>query len=141
MTRYEYLDHTGDVGLRVYGRTLSELFTNAAYGLLETIADVDAIHSKQQIEIEVSANSIEDLLVAWLDELVFRHEVEEILFGRVEIQQISEQSPSLSAIAFGEPSNLAKHAVYTEIKSVTYHQLFVRQETDGNWVAQMVFDL
>ena len=139
MDGYEYLDHTADLGMRAYGKTLKELFTNAAQGLLETMAATETICGVQQIKINVAAESLEDLMVAWLDELIFRYEVEEVLFRRVEIQQIKKKE--LSAIAYGEPPNLTKHVVYTEIKSVTYHQLVVEQKSNGDWFAQVIFDL
>ena len=141
MKRYEYLDHTGDLGIRAYGKTLEELFTNAAQGLFESIADLDTIDAVTQIEIEVSAESLEDLMVAWLDELNFRHEVEEVFFRRVEIREISEAPCRLVAVAYGEPVDFAKHVVYTEIKSITYHQLIVEQTPEGRWMAQVIFDL
>ena len=80
MKRYEYLEHTGDIGIRAYGSTLKELFMNAAQGLLAATADLSTVGTKTQTEIEVSAESLEELMVAWLDELNFRHEVEEIFF-------------------------------------------------------------
>ena len=138
---YEYLEHTADLGIRAYGKTLKELFTHAAQGLFEAIADLDTVGSTTQIEIKVSAESLEELMVAWLDELNFRHEVEEVFFRRVEIRELSEKPWALSAAAYGEPKDFTRHAVYTEIKSVTYHQLLVEQTPDGGWVAQVIFDL
>ena len=139
MEPYEYLDHTGDLGIHVYGNTLPELFTNAASGMLEAMVASDSVDAVKQISIEVTAESLEDLMVAWLDELIFKHEVEEICFQRVEILQIT--NTKLSAIGYGEPTDLKKHIVYTEIKSVTYHQLIVEQRPDGTWFAQVIFDL
>ena len=139
MDGYEYLDHTADLGMRAYGKTLKELFTNAAQGMLEAMAATETIYEVQQIRINVEAESLEDLMVAWLNELIFRYEVEEVLFRRVKIQQINEKE--LSAIAYGESPDLTKHVVYTEIKSVTYHQLVVEQKPNGDWFAQVIFDL
>ena len=96
-------------------------------GLLEAIADLSTVGTTTQIEIEVSAESLEELMVAWLDELNFRHEVEEIFFGQVKIRAISEAPYRLVSVAYGEPADFAKHVVYTEIKSITYHQLIVEQ--------------
>ena len=141
MQRYEYLEHTGDIGIRAYGATLEELFINAALGLLEAIADLSTVGTTTQTEIEVAAESLEELMVAWLDELNFRHEVEEVFFQRVEIQAISEAPYRLTAIAYGEPVDFAKHIVYTEIKSITYHQLIVECTPDNRWMAQVIFDL
>jgi len=141
MKRYEYLEHTGDIGIRAYGSTLKELFINAAQGLLESIADVSTVGTTKQTQIEVFAESLEELMVAWLDELNFRHEVEEVFFRRVEIRKISEAPYRLVAVVYGEPVDFTKHVIYTEIKSVTYHQLIVEQLPDDQWMAQVIFDL
>ena len=139
MKPYEYLEHTADMGLVVRGRNLSELLTNAAQGLFETIAVVDTVDETVSIEIHLTAESVEELFVAWLDELIYRHETEEVFFKRAEIQQCSETE--MSATVYGESVNFDKHEVYTEIKSVTYHQLQVVQKDDGSWFAQVIFDL
>ena len=141
MKKYEYLEHTGDIGIRAYGGTLEELFINAAQGLLEAIADLSTIGTTVQTEIEVSAESLEELMVAWLDELNFRHEVEAVFFQRVEIREISQTPYRLIAVAYGEAVDFAKHVVYTEIKSITYHQLIVEQTPTNQWIAQVIFDL
>ena len=141
MKRYEYLEHTGDIGIRAYGGTLEELFINAAQGLLESIADISTVGTTKQMQIEVFAESLEELMVAWLDELNFQHEVEEIFFRQVEIRRISETPYRLVAVAYGEPVDFAKHVVYTEIKSITYHQLIVEQLPDNRWMTQVIFDL
>ena len=141
MTRYEYLEHTGDIGIRAYGSTLEELFINAAQGLLEATADLTTVGTTTQAEIEVSAESLEELMVAWLDELNFRHEVEEVFFRQVEIREISDVPCRLVAVAYGESVDFTKHVVYTEIKSITYHQLFVEATPENRWMAQVIFDL
>lgn len=139
MRNFEYIDHTADLGIRARGRTQQELFTNAAHALFETVAVLDTIDPIEQFQIYVEAESLADLMVAWLDELIFRHEVDEVFFKYVEIVEISETC--LSACAYGEPADFTKHVVYTEIKSVTYHQLSVKQSTDGEWTANVIFDL
>ena len=139
MKTFEYIDHTADLGIRVRGKTLKELFTNAANALFETVAALDTIDPIKQFQIHVEAESVADLMVAWLDELIFRHEVDEVFFKHVEIVELSETR--LSAYAYGEPADFAKHVVFTEIKSVTYHQLSVCRSTDGEWMANVIFDL
>lgn len=139
MKPYEYLEHTADMGLLVRGKNLSELLRNGAQGVFETIAVVDTIDEIESIEIHLTAESVEELFVGWLDELIFRHETEETFFKRADIHRCSETE--MSATVYGERANFAKHEVYTEIKSVTYHQLKVLQKTDGSWCAQVIFDL
>lgn len=139
MKPYEYLEHTADMGMVVRGKDLSELLTHAAQGLFETIAVVETVDEIASIQIRLTAESVEDLFVAWLDELIFQHETKEIFFRRAAVQQCSETE--VSATVYGEPANFDKHEVYTEIKSVTYHQLQVVQKSDGSWFAQVIFDL
>ena len=139
MKPYEYVEHTADMGLRVRGKNLSELLTNAAQGLFETIAVVDTVDETDSVKIHLTAASVEDLFVGWLDELIFQHETQEIFFKRADIHRCSERK--VSATVYGEPVDFDKHEVYTEIKSVTYHQLQVVQKDDSSWFAQVIFDL
>ena len=139
MKPYEYLEHTADMGLLVRGKSLSELLKNAAQGLFETIAVVDTVDETDSVEIRLTTESVEDLFVRWLDELIFQHETKETFFKRADIHRCSETE--VSATVYGEPANFDKHEVYTEIKSVTYHQLQVVRKCDGSWFAQVIFDL
>ena len=139
MIPFEYIEHTADAGMCVRGDTLRSLFTHAAQGLFEMIAVVDTIDETTSINVHLEAESVEMLLVAWLDELIFKHETEDIFFKRAEISNIS--ATELVAKVYGEPTNFDKHVVYTEIKAVTYHQLYVIQNPNGDWEAQVIFDL
>ena len=139
MKPYEYVEHTADMGLLVRGKSLPDLLENAAQGLFETIAVVDTVDETDSVEIHLTAESVEDLFVEWLSELIFQHETKEIFFKRVDIKDCSETE--VSATVYGEPVNFDKHEVYTEIKSVTYHQLQVVQRSDSSWFAQVIFDL
>ena len=139
MKPYEYLDHTADAAMRVTGDTLKALFIHAAQGLFEMIAVTDTIDETTTIDIQLTAESVDVLFVEWLDTLIFRHETEELFFKRVDVHSISPTA--LSAVVYGEPTNFDKHVVYTEIKAVTYHQLSVKQTNNGDWEAQVIFDL
>lgn len=139
MKPFEYIEHTADAGMLVKGDSLHSLFTNAAQGLFEMIAVIDSIDETSTIDVQLESESVDILLVAWLDELVFKHETEEMFFKSVDIKSISPTE--LIAEVYGEPTDFDKHIVYTEIKAVTYHQLYVVQNTDGDWEAQVIFDL
>ena len=139
MKPFEYIEHTADAGMLVRGDSLHSLFTNAAQGLFEMIAVIDSIDETTSLDVQLKSESVEMLFVAWLDELIFKHETEEMFFKRVEITSISPIE--LIANVYGEPADFNKHIVYTEIKAVTYHQLYVIQNSDGDWEAQVIFDL
>ena len=139
MKKFEYLDHTADIGIRAYGQDLKDLFENAAEAMLAATAELNTIDEKMLVEVSVTASSLPDLMLNWLDELNFQHQVEEIFFCRTDIREISPNQ--LRAIVFGEAYNEDQHVVLTEIKSVTFHQLQVEQTSDGFWTAQVIFDI
>ena len=147
MKKYTFIDHTADIGIIAYGNTLRELFTNAAMATFAIIAELNSIGETVSIKIDVQADteveraagSLEELIVEWLRELLFQHEVKELFFKRVEIEEISETS--VSAVVYGEPIDFSKHVFKTEIKNVTYHKLRVEKLEDGTWQAQVIFDL
>ena len=139
MKKFEYLDHTADIGIRAYGQDLKDLFENAAEAMLAATAELDTIDEKMLGEVSVTASTLPDLMLNWLDELNFQHQVEEIFFCRTDIREISPNR--LRAIVFGEAYNEDQHVVLTEIKSVTFHHLQVEQTSDGFWTAQVIFDI
>ncbi|MDH7506401.1 MAG: archease, partial [Candidatus Thermoplasmatota archaeon] len=69
MKTYELIDHTADVGIKAYGKTLSEAFENAAKGMFDIITNNSQIESIGEYEIFLEADNLEQLLVDWLSEL------------------------------------------------------------------------
>jgi len=138
MRRYELLDHTADIGIVASGRDLPEAFGNAAYAMFDILTDTDKIREMDRFDLRVSASNIEELLVTWLDELLYRYETERLICKRFVIDDMDDVS--LRATVFGEKLDPARHEVKLEIKSVTYHQLKV-EKTDDGWRAQVIFDV
>jgi len=138
MKRYELLDHTADIGVIAFGRDLPEAFGNAAYAMFDILTDIDRIRETDSFDLQVSASNIEDLLVAWLNELLYRYETERIAFSKFVIDDINDSD--LRATVSGEKIAPDRHEIKTEIKSVTYHQLRVEKIDDG-WRAQVIFDV
>src|SRR3970040_1383753 len=95
---YEILDHTADMCLRIYGKSFGELFENAARAMMELITDREKINPSQEIEIEVHGENIEELLVHWLQEILFLHEVKKMVFKDFRLNLISETHAKGKAI-------------------------------------------
>jgi len=138
MKRYKLLDHTADIGIIASGRDISEAFVNAAYAMFDILTDVGKIEATDDFALQVSAENVAELLVAWLDELLYRYETERFICNRFVISDMNDTS--LHASVFGEKIDPARHEIKTEIKSVTYHQLKV-EKTDDGWKVQVVFDV
>jgi SHS2 domain-containing protein len=136
--RFEVLDHTADIGILVYGEDLKGLFENAGEAFFHLITDMKKVRRRIRRRIEIRKESLERLMVDWLSELLYLHDVENLLFKEFKVESVGENG--LKAIAKGEPFQEGVHVIKTEVKAVTYHQIEVRKE-NGKWRARIIFDL
>jgi SHS2 domain-containing protein len=135
MFRYEEIEHTADVALRVHGKDLKELLKNAALGMANLICGKNFLSDDYTEEhVEIRADDGEGLLVEWLSELAFLVEIKSFIFQGVEILTLSETS--LKANVFGKIARELK----VHIKAVTYHNLNII-ETGNGFEATVVFDI
>jgi SHS2 domain-containing protein len=134
----EPLDHTADSGIIVRARDQEELFARAAWGMFSIITDLNAVQPAQSEIIVVTALDRESLLVRWLSELNFQHATRHQLFCCFDILELSDDR--VVAEVSGEAFAADRHAIYTEIKAVTFHGLHLEQGPAG-WRAQVIFDL
>ena len=138
MKRFEILDHTADIGIIVHGENLRALFENAGEAFFHLITDLRKVKRRLERPITLGGESLDRLIVDWLNELLYLHDVESLLFKGFKIKSVGESG--LRAIVKGEPFQEGIHVIKTEVKAVTYHQIEVRQE-NGHWRAQIIIDL
>ena len=138
LRKYEYIDHTGDLGFKAYGTTRQALFSHAAEAFFQALVRIETIQEKEERLIEVEAAALDDLMVAWLSELLFLFDTENLLLRRFEITQM--QNRSLKATVSGELMDPTRHEIKTGVKAVTYHRLYVKQRA-GIWEAQVILDI
>jgi SHS2 domain-containing protein len=136
MKQYELIEHTADVGVKAYGKTVAEAFEHAAEAMFDIITDTSTIQSVGQYDIELEAPDLEQLLVDWLSKLLFLNDAEDLVFGRFEVSITGNR---LSAHVFGEKYNTKKHKMGVEIKAVTYHIVKVNEKDPI--FAQVLFDI
>ena len=138
MRRFRFLNHTGDLGMEIYGQSLIDLFENAGQALFAVITNPSKVEEKIGKKIGLNYDDLETLMVDWLGQLLYLHEVEGLLFRRFEVSSIGDGR--FEASAWGEVFEERKHVVRTEVKAVTFHQLEVRQRGD-RWQARVILDL
>jgi SHS2 domain-containing protein len=135
---FEIIDHTADVAIAAYGADTKKAFANAALGMFSIITDIDKVNETVIRDVEVTADGLKDLLVSWLNELLFICEVENFLFKRFEISELSETR--MLARCYGEKINLKRHKIKTEVKAATYHMTQIEKKRDGVRI-QVLFDI
>jgi SHS2 domain-containing protein len=138
MKRFEILDHTADIGVIVYGEDLKTLFENAGKAFFHVITDLRKVRGRTERWIEIGGEALDRLMVDWLTELLYLHEVENLLFKGFEVESVGESG--LRAKVKGELFQEGIHVIKTEVKAVTYHQIRVNK-VNGGWKAQVIFDL
>lgn len=123
--RYEFIEHTADIAIKAYGKSVEESFGNAAMGMFDVITDVSKVEPVGEYEVQVKSDNLENLLVDWLGELLFLHETQEILLSEFDVKI---ENLSLVAKARGESINKEKHTLKSDVKAVTYHMLEVNEK-------------
>ena len=136
--RFDILEHTADIGLIAYGKSLKEVFENAAIGMFSLVTDLDKVGDSFSCELRAENEDKEGLLAEWLNELLYISEVDEVVLKTFKITHL-EKDRFLTARAYGEKVDLDRHEIKTQIKACTYHEL--RVEKDKMWRAQVIFDI
>ncbi len=138
MKKYEILDHTADVGVKAFGKTLSEAFENMAEAMFDIITDNSEVESIGGYDMELEASDLEQLLVDFLSELLYLNDAKNLVFGFFKID-INEKENKLKAKVYGEKFDFQKHKIGSEIKAVTYHMLEIKKNKKCS--AQVLFDI
>jgi len=144
--RYEELEHPSDVGLRFRGRSLEELFQNAGEGMFSLITDMESVEPIISLELglEGESSSYEDILIAWLERLLYHFEVDFMLFSQVLVKELirSKNGYSLKAVLYGERIDRKKHSIMEEIKAPTYQFLSICCDKERRiWEGTVIFDV
>lgn len=137
LKNYELIEHTADIGIRVKGKDLKELFTKTALSMFDIIAEPNkAPVVSEKIEIKLKADSLEEIFVTWLNELLSLSATKEVVFSGFRIKKVDRKN--LDAIALG--SDIKNYRVNTEIKAATYYELKLEESKSG-WEAEVIFDV
>jgi len=134
---WSHFPHGADIGLRGTGADKASAFAAVAKALTEVVTDLDHVAAQESVEIRCSAPSDEDLLVDWLNALIYEMAVSKMLFCKF---NVTIDNGDLRAEIQGEPVDRQRHLPAVEVKGATYTALAVEQTDDG-WVAQCVVDV
>ena len=136
--KYELIDHTADFGIRVFGSNERKLFSNAAWALFDVLTETAALTGNDSCRITVTGDDWPDLMVNWLREVLYLWNGKGRLAKSVQVLSLSEKK--LSAKIYFDAYTPDRHIIKTEIKAVTYHQVYVKSGPFG-WEAGIIFDI
>ncbi|MBR4685386.1 MAG: archease [Candidatus Methanomethylophilaceae archaeon] len=126
MERYILIDHTADMMVKAFGKTLEECYANAAYALFDQTVDLSDIGTSEETEIRVTGIDDEDRLYSFLSELLFIEDADNLILKEFEV---SFEGDDVVCHAKGETLDRARHRIKSEVKAVTYHMMEVDRTT------------
>jgi len=139
---YEFLDDgvTSDVTFHAWGRSLEELFSAAADATLNVmVRSVESVRPLETRSASVEADALDLLLMRFLDELIYRKDVEELLLRAKELHVDTERN-RVQTVLTGERIDPKRHEQVADVKAVTLHDLRV-EHSEGGWLAHVTLDV
>ncbi len=133
---YEFIDHTADYAMRAWGGDFQQLLQNAAAGMIRLLADVGDLSPDEHMELSVTGDTREQVLVHMLKQLLLMPE-NGLVAVRADILATDDASAHVrvGTVNF----DVAAERLEADIKAVTYHDLEIRHDAGGLSV-QVVFD-
>lgn len=135
--KFEYFDVTADIGVKVWGVNIDEVFENTAIAVTSLMLDPLKIGKNIVKDFIIEGNDLSSLLVNWITELLIIRDSEGILFSSFEVN-VSDDGKSLNAKNYGD--YIMGNDLEMDIKAITY-SLFKLEKLDGQYYLQFVLDI
>lgn len=132
--KFEFLEHTADIKIKVSGKELNEIFETTVLAIAEYCSGGDKISNKKKRTINVKGQDNESLLYNFIDEILYLIDAEHFIPIKAEVTM---QGYSLKAELYGDDT---KNYKLEHIKSATYAEMSIKKLRD-NWEAVFVLDV
>jgi SHS2 domain-containing protein len=128
MPGYKFIDDlTSDVMFEARGKSLAEVFENAAEAMFTVICDIKAVKPRKSIELSLGGDNVEDLMINWLQHLIGIVDTEGMFLSRFKVKKISERH--MEAEIKGE--DIRPELGGTVVKAVTYYKYKFEKKGKG----------
>lgn len=140
--KYEYFDVTADIGFHAYGKTIEEGFENSGLAMFNVITNTKKVSTTITKKIAIESEDLVSLLYQYLEELLFLHEVDFLLFSEFKVKSIDNHFNNYKLISEvkGEEIDWSKHERKSEVKAVTFHLMEIKKNKE-NYDLRVILDL
>jgi tRNA nucleotidyltransferase (CCA-adding enzyme) len=135
---WEQFEVDADVGIRGWGPSRAVAVAQLTLGVFALIAAPRSVEARERREVRAQAESPEALLVAWVDECLYVHEIEGFVVHEVEMTVCTDTLAH--GYLHGEPLDLARHRIGTVVKGATHHRTALAVQ-DGLHEARLIVDV
>ncbi len=136
MKKFEFLEHTGDLKFRAYGKSLSELVENCTLAISSVFSKGKKIGKTKTKTIDVKYNKDHELMLYnYIEELICLFDSEGFVVSKA---KVTTDGIGLTATIYGD--NSSNYKDLDSIKSPTYSEMYVKQK-GKTWECQVVLDV
>lgn len=135
---YDYFDVAADIGVTGWGPTVAEAFGQTGLGVFALIVAPNEVEEREMREVQATGERREDLLVNWINECLYLHDIEGFVARRIDFP-VFETGRLLSRL-WGEPVDGSRHRLGTLVKAATFHQLTI-EDHSGMWTVRLIVDI
>ncbi len=125
----------GQLIVTAQGHTGSELFAATSAAYFSSVCALSDVKARQAYELDRQADSVEELLVGWLNDLIWVFSEQEVVCTEV---QFSHWSPtSYRVTLLGEALDEARHAPRDVVVAASSDGLEL-EASEGHWTARVI---
>jgi SHS2 domain-containing protein len=135
---WEHFEVEADVGVRGWGDSRAAAVAQATLGVFALLVDPAEVEPREVREVRAQADGPETLLVAWIDECLYVHDIEGFVVREVEMTVCTDTLAH--GLLHGEPLDTARHRVGTVVKGATYHTVALSVR-EGVHEARIIVDV
>jgi SHS2 domain-containing protein len=140
MEKYIILDHTADGKFMAFGQTLEEAYAHSALAVASLMWDWQKIEKRVTFPIDVLGSDLEQLLVRFLEEILYLLDTENFLLGAVDGVKIEKKPEGFGLQAsFSGDQGAHKYEIFGSVKAITYNEMKIRK--DDYVTIQVVVDM
>ena len=140
MGDFRFFDHIADVGMEITADSAADLFITAGKGLMEWIGSPPSTRAVHKSTVNVAADDMDSLLVAWLQELLYRFYHLHSYLMDASAFDLDMDRLTVKAVLQEKIWEESLSHNYREVKAVTYHQLKI-ERYGPRWRASVILDI
>ena len=135
---FRVIDHKADVKIKISGKTIEELFSEALNGFLHIVVKIKRkAENFERKKISLEGIDLEDLLVRFLNELIYLFSLKKV---PLKIENMKIEENRFEGEILLAPLTKELFEVKAELKAATYHNLKIEKK-GKNFVTEVVFDV
>lgn len=130
---FKEIKHTADLSLQIWGKDILSLFKDAASGMYSLMGIHPNQNNRTRTTLTLQEDDLESLLVAFLSELLYLIESENVVFDEINLEINNNESTA-------QLEGCEILSIEKVIKAVTFHNMAIKK-IQNQYMVDIVFDV